>query len=68
MITLDVDYANLVTVQRQVLTGARFPNSGWQTFVLHFELTKDVVDVQFRGMYPTNATGIYLEGINVEPS
>jgi uncharacterized membrane protein len=68
VITLDVDYGNLVTVNRLTLTGASFPTSAWEMFQLNFQLAKPVFDIQFRGMYPTNATGIYLQGISVEPS
>jgi uncharacterized membrane protein len=65
VITIDVDYGNIVTVKQQVLTGVDFPNSGWQTFSLNFQLTKPSFDVQFRGVFPTNATAIYLESIDV---
>jgi len=52
-------------VASRILTGSDFPNSGWQTFSLHFELTKPEFEVQFRGVYPTNSTGISLQSIDV---
>ncbi len=68
VIRIDVDYGNVVTVSRQVLIGADFPNTGWQTFRLNFDLKEPVFDIQFRGVFPTNATGIYLSGISVVQS
>jgi len=65
VIRIDVDYGNFVTVASRILTGSDFPNSGWQTFSLHFELTKPEFEVQFRGVYPTNSTGISLQSIDV---
>lgn len=65
VIRIDVDYGNVVTVAEKVLTGSNFPSSGWQTFSLHFQLTKPEFDVQFRGVFPTNATGISLQSIDI---
>jgi hypothetical protein len=65
VIRLDVDYGNLVTVTKQVLTGSDFPGTGYEKFSLNFELKQPEFDVQFRGMYPTNTTGIYLESLSV---
>ncbi|MDG6925905.1 MAG: DUF2079 domain-containing protein [Nitrososphaerota archaeon] len=65
VISLDVDYGNLVTITKQTLNGSSFPNTRWQTFVLNFQLTRPAFLVQFRGMYPTNQTGIALQSIDV---
>jgi uncharacterized membrane protein len=65
VIRIDVDYGNIVTVTQHVLDGGDFPNSGWQTFNLNFQLTKPAFDVQLRGVFPTNQTGIYLQSIDI---
>jgi hypothetical protein len=63
VITIDTSFGNLETIQSRLLTGADFPTTGWQTFTLSFEVTRPVFDMQFRGVYPSNSTGIYLGSI-----
>lgn len=62
---IDVVGNNLTELARQILTGSSFPDRGWQTFDLNFQLKNPTFEMQFRGVLPTNATSICLENVRV---
>ena len=65
VITLDVEYQGSIVPTSLTLVGADLASSSWRAYTLTFQLQKPVYDIQFRGMYPSNSTGIVLRSIVV---
>lgn len=65
VISLDVfDYLNGKTLAKGIITGHNFPEANtWQEIVLQFKLNEFASQVEFRGLYVSNVTDVYLDYI-----
>lgn len=65
IISLDVfDYSHGETLAKSSIVGYNFSKvNTWQEFVLPFKLNEFASQVEFRGLYVSNATDVYLDYI-----
>lgn len=65
LVTLDVLTQGEIIASTLIYSSNFTQPSVWQNFTLQFELKQPVSDIEFRGMYVTNVTDIYIDYIDV---